>query len=53
MLKIFWFKKRKSQIFFREYYFLLSAAKYKPKYGKRMKKLTTKQMLQILLSKNK
>ena len=39
---------KKLLIFFRDYSFLLSEAKYKTKYGEGLKILTTKQMLQRL-----
>ena len=43
----FWFK-RKNYLFFGRFFFFLSEAKYKAKYGKGLKILTPKQMLQRL-----
>ena len=40
--------RKKILIFFRDYSFLLSEAKYKAKYGRGLKILTSKQMLQRL-----
>ena len=47
--EIFFDLRKKIIDFFRDYYFLLSEAKYKVKYGKGLKILTRKQMLQRLL----
>ena len=47
--EIFFDLRKKIIDFFRYYYFLLSEAKYKVKYGKGLKILTRKQMLQRLL----
>ena len=50
MLKIFWWKIFWEKIidFFRDYSFLFSEGKYKAKYGRGLKMLITKQMLQRL-----
>ena len=47
MLKIVWFK-RKNYWFFRDNSLLLYESKYKAKYGKGLRILTSKQMLQRL-----
>ena len=48
MFKIFWFKRKNYSFFFRDYSLLLSEAKYKAKYGRGIKILTSKQVLQRL-----
>ena len=46
MFNLFFISEKKLLIFFRDYYFLLSEDKYKAKYGKRLKILTSEQMIQ-------
>ena len=48
MLKIFKSKRKDYWFFFRLYSLLLSETKYKAKYGRGLKRLTPKQMLQRL-----
>ena len=48
MLKVFLIQEKKNIDFFREYSFLLPEAKYKAKYGRILKILTSEQMLQRL-----